>query len=208
MDNVGLDADILARNWLSVVLRGVAAVLFGLLALLLPGFSLLVLVFAFAGYALIDGVLAISSAVRQRRRDVPRRVYLLEGAFGLAVAVLTFLWPGLTLLSLLYVIAARALVAGVLQIVAALHLRKVITTEWLMAASGALSILLALLLVLWPGAGLLTMALWIGAYALLFGAAFLALGLRLRAWDRQRKASAGGATASLGADPVGGMANG
>jgi len=207
MDNVGLDADILARNWLSVVLRGAAALLFGLLTLFLPGFSLLVLVFAFAGYALADGVLAILSAVRQRRSE-PRWVYLLEGVFGLAVAVLTFLWPGLTLLSLLYVIAARALVAGVLQIVAALRLRKVITTEWLMAASGGLSIAIALLIVLWPGAGLLTMALWIGAYALLFGGAFLTLGLRLRVWDRQRKESAGGASASLGAHSVGGMANG
>jgi uncharacterized membrane protein HdeD (DUF308 family) len=207
MDNVGLDADILARNWLSVVLRGAAALLFGLLTLFLPGFSLLALVFAFAGYALADGVLAILSAVRQRHSE-PRWVYLLEGVFGLAVAVLTFLWPGLTLLSLLYVIAARALVAGVLQILAALRLRKVITTEWLMATSGALSIAIALLIVLSPGVGLLTMALWIGAYALLFGGAFLALGLRLRVWDRQRKESAGGATASLGAHPVGGMANG
>jgi uncharacterized membrane protein HdeD (DUF308 family) len=206
MDHVVLDADILARNWLAVVLRGAAALLFGLLTLFLPGFSLLALVFAFAGYALADGVLAILSAVRQRQSEVPRWVYVLEGVFGLAVAVLTFLWPGLTLLSLLYVIAARALVAGVLQILAAIRLRKVITTEWLMAASGALSVVFALLIVLWPGAGLLTMALWIGAYALLFGGAFLALGLRLRAWDKQR--SAGGAPASLGAHPVGGMANG
>jgi len=75
-------------------------------------------------------------------------------------------------------------------------------------ASGAPSIVFALLIVLWPGAGLLTMALWVGAYALLFGGAFLVLGLRLRSWDKQRKENAGGASASLGADPVGGMANG
>jgi uncharacterized membrane protein HdeD (DUF308 family) len=106
------------------------------------------------------------------------------------------------------VIAARALVGGVLQIVAAVRLRKVITTEWLLAASGALSCAFAVLILLWPGAGLLTLALWIGAYALFFGAAVLALGLRLRLWDKRRKGSGGREPASLGAHPVGGMANG
>jgi uncharacterized membrane protein HdeD (DUF308 family) len=195
----------LARNWLAVVLRGAAAVLFGLLTLFIPGLSLVALVFAFGGYALADGVLAFLSAVGQRQ--ALRWVYVVEGVCGVAVGVLVLLWPGLTLLSLSYVVAARALAAGVLEIAAAIRLGRVVSTEWPLGASGAMSCVFAVLLVLWPGAGLPTMALWIGTYALLFGAAFLALGLRLRASDRQRKEGAVGASL-LGAPPVGGMASG
>jgi uncharacterized membrane protein HdeD (DUF308 family) len=195
----------LARNWLAVVLRGAAAVLFGLLTLFIPGLSLVALVFAFGGYALADGVLAFLSAVGQRQ--ALRWVYVVEGVCGVAVGVLVLLWPGLTLLSLSYVVAARALAAGVLEIAAAIRLGRVLSTEWPLGASGAMSCVFAVLLVLWPGAGLLTMALGIGIYALLFGAAFIALGLRLRDSTSSANRLRLGLRCSA-APPVGGMANG
>jgi uncharacterized membrane protein HdeD (DUF308 family) len=205
MENFVPYADTLARNWLASVLRGAVAVLFGLLTLFLSDFSLLVLVLAFGGYALADGVLAILSAVRQTQ--ALRWVYVVEGVCGVTLGVFTLLWPGLTLLSLSYVVAARALAAGVLEIAAVIRLGRVISMEWPLGASGALSCVFAVVIVLWPGVDLLTLALWTGIYALLFGAAFTALGLRLRGSHEQRKGRAA-ARSALGRQPVEGLAHG
>lgn len=197
-------ADTLARNWRASVLRGGLAVLFGLLTLSLSGSSWLALPFAFGGYALADGVLALLSGIGQRR--VLRWVHVLEGACGVALGVFTLLRPGLTLLSLSYVVAARALAAGVLETAAVIRLGKVISTEWPLGASGALSCVFAVVIVLWPGVDLLTLALWTGSYALLFGAAFIALGLGLRGSHELLEQSAA-ARSALGAQP-GGLVHG
>jgi uncharacterized membrane protein HdeD (DUF308 family) len=178
-----MDIDALAHNWPVVMLRGFAAVLFGVVAFLAPGISLAALVLVFGAYAFADGILAIVTAVRRRGAD-RWWVLLLEGLAGVAVGLLTIMWPGITALTLLYLIAAWALVTGVLEIAAAIRLRKVITGEWLLALTGVASVLFGLLLVVAPGAGALAVVLWIGAYALVFGCLLIALSFRLRRWTR------------------------
>jgi uncharacterized membrane protein HdeD (DUF308 family) len=174
-----VDVDSLSRNWWAVSLRGLAGILFGIITFFAPGISLAALVLLFGAYALVDGVLAIVSAARRRGAD-RWGLLLLEGLVGIAAGVLTFMWPAITAIALLYVIAAWALVTGAFEIAAAIRLRKVITGEWLLVLSGILSIALGVLLVLFPGPGALAVVIWIGAFAFVFGALLFALGLRLR----------------------------
>jgi uncharacterized membrane protein HdeD (DUF308 family) len=176
-----IDIETLVRNWWVVALRGVAGVLFGIFTFFAPGISLAALVLLFGAYALVDGILAIVSAFR--RRGAGRWwVLLLEGLIGVAAAVVTFVWPAITALALLYVIAVWALLTGIVEIAAAIQLRRVITGEWLLALSGVLSLVLGALLIAFPRAGALAVVIWIGAYALVFGVLLIVLGVRLRAW--------------------------
>jgi uncharacterized membrane protein HdeD (DUF308 family) len=174
-----VDVDSLSRNWWAVSLRGLAGILFGIITFFAPGISLAALVLLFGAYAFADGVLAIVSAIRRRGAD-RWWLLLLEGLVGIGAGVVTLLWPGITALALLYVIAAWALVTGALEIAAAIRLRKAITGEWLLALSGVFSIALGVLLVLFPGPGALAVVIWIGAYSFVFGALLFVLGLRLR----------------------------
>ncbi len=175
-----IDLDSLSHNWWVVVLRGLAGMTFGLVTFFAPGISLAALVLVFGAYAFADGVLAIISAIRRERPGDRWWMFLLEGIAGIAAGVVTLIWPGITALVLLYVIAAWALVTGVLEIAVAIRLRKAIKGEWLLILSGILSVALGVMLVLWPGPGALALVIWIGAYAFVFGALLLALGLRLR----------------------------
>jgi uncharacterized membrane protein HdeD (DUF308 family) len=178
-----MSADTLSGNWWAVALRGLAAILFGILTLFAPAISLAALVLLFGAYAFVDGVLAIVTAIRRRSTD-KWWVFALGGIAGIAVGILTLIMPGITAIALLYLIAARALIIGVLEISAAIRLRKVIKGEWLMALSGLASIIFAVLLVLFPGPGALAVVLWIGAFAIVIGALLVGLGFRLRSWGR------------------------
>jgi uncharacterized membrane protein HdeD (DUF308 family) len=170
----------LARNWWVVALRGVVAILYGLFALVWPGLTLEILVLFFGAYMLVDGVFAIFAAFTNRAGHDRWWVLLLEGLVGIAAGIITFSNPGLATLALLYVISFWAIVTGVLEIVAAIRLRKEIQGEWLLALSGIVSLVLGILLIVFPAAGVLTIAWIIGAYAILFGAMLLSLSLRLR----------------------------
>src|SRR5581483_4553486 len=173
----------LASNWWVVLLRGVAGIVFGIASFFAPAISLAVLILLFGAYALVDGVLTLISAVRN---TTERRwwVLLLEGLVGIIAGIITFVWPGITAVALLYVIAAWALITGALEIVEAFRLRKVIDNEWLLVLSGIISIALGVLLAMFPGPGVLALVLWIGAYALVFGVLLVGLGFRLRSWER------------------------
>jgi uncharacterized membrane protein HdeD (DUF308 family) len=173
--------DTLTRNWWVVALRGAAAVLFGLLALIWPSITLLALVVLFGAYAAVDGLFVLGSAIFGRGADGRSRAWLVvEGIAGIAIGVVTFIWPGVTTLVLLALIAAWALVTGVLEIVAAVRLRREISGEWLLALGGALSVVFGILLLVWPATGALALVLIIGAYALVFGIVLIVLALRLR----------------------------
>ena len=160
------------------------------MALIWPGVTLFVLIALFGAYALVDGVFALGSAAFGDRATMGRRGWLIfEGIAGVLAGIITFAWPGVTTLVLLWLIAGWALATGVLEIVAAVRLRREIQGEWLLALSGALSIVFAILLAVWPAAGALTLVFLIGCYAILFGVVFLGLGLRLRSLNRGRAAS-------------------
>jgi uncharacterized membrane protein HdeD (DUF308 family) len=178
------EVDTLAHNWWAVLLRGIAGILFGIATFFAPAISLAVLVLLFGAYALVDGVLAVISALRHRATNERWWVVLLEGLVGIFAGVVTFAWPHITAIALLYVIAAWALITGALEIAAAIRLRKVIDHEWLMVLSGILSIAFGVLLAMFPGLGALAVVLWIGAYAIIFGVLLVALGFRLRSWER------------------------
>jgi uncharacterized membrane protein HdeD (DUF308 family) len=182
--------DMLTRNWGWVALRGVVALLFGLLTLRNPALTLAALVLLFGAYALVDGVFAVISAISNRHGDRNWIALLIGGLAGIIIGVCTFFAPGVTTTVLLYFIAAWAIVTGIAQIAAAIRLRKVIHGEWLLALAGVLSVALGLFLFGRPAVGALAVVLWIGAYAVVMGIVLIVLALRLRAWGREHGADA------------------
>lgn len=169
----------LARNWWVLLLRGLAAVGFGALAIIWPGVTVLWMVLIYGIYALADGVLAMVAAV-QGGSAAPRAWLVITGLAGIAAGVLTFAWPGVTALVLVFFIAAWAIVTGVTQIVAAIRLRKEIEGEWLLIAGGVLSVLFGIVLFVRPGEGAIALAFVIGAFAIAYGVLLVAFSLRLR----------------------------
>jgi len=172
--------NLMTQNWWMLAVRGLVAVLFGIAAFLWPGITLWVLVALFGAYALVDGIFALFAAFT---RDVERRRWwalLFEGLVGIAVGVLTFIWPGLTAFGLLYLIAFWAIVTGVFEVITAVRLRHEIRDEWLMALIGVLSIVFGFLLVAFPLTGALSVVWIIGAYALVIGVVMIALAFKLR----------------------------
>src|SRR3712207_5768645 len=168
----------LATNWWALLLRGIAAVLFGLAALFWPGLTLLVLIVFFGAYALVDGILAIVAGIRGS--EGRRWLLLAEGVLGVLAGLIAFFWPGMTALLLLYVISAWAIFTGLLKVVMAIAFRRRIENELLMGLSGVLSVLFGVVLAVWPGAGLLSLVWLVGFYALIFGVALIVLGFRAR----------------------------
>ncbi|HXR87526.1 MAG TPA: HdeD family acid-resistance protein [Stellaceae bacterium] len=171
--------DILIRNWWALALRGVAAVIFGLLAFALPGLTLTVLVLFFAAYLLVDGIFALVAGLRAAERHERWGALSLEGILNLVAGALVVMWPGLTLVLFVYMAAFWALVSGIALLVAAFRLHRQ-HGEWMMILAGLLSIAWGILVALFPIAGILVWAWWIGAYALIFGIAMLILAFRLR----------------------------
>ena len=172
--------DVLARHWWAIALRGAAAIIFGILAFVMPGVTLAVLVLLFGAYALVDGVFNVIAALSGRSGEQSWWWLLIEGLVSVAAGLVTFFMPGLTALTLVYVIAAWAIITGVLEIVAAVRLRKVISNEWWLVLSGVLSIVFGGVIAAYPGAGALALVFWIGAYAVVFGVFLVALAFRLR----------------------------
>lgn len=170
----------LARNWWAIVLRGVFAVLFGLGAFFWPGITLAVLVLLYGAYLFADGIMAVVWALMGRRAGpFPWGVFL-AGLVSIVGGLVTFFMPGLTALVLLYLIAAWAIVRGVFEIIAAFHLRRELTNEWLLALNGILSVLFGILLIAAPGAGALAVLWMIGTFAVIVGILMIVLGFRLK----------------------------
>jgi uncharacterized membrane protein HdeD (DUF308 family) len=170
----------LSRNWGWVALRGLVAVLFGVFAFIAPGITLAVLVLLWGAFAFADGVFALVAAFKVRDQGKPFWPLLIVGFLGIAAGVATFLWPGMTALVLLAFIGAWAFVMGVFQILAAIRLRREIEGEWLLALSGALSVLFGVFVLFQPGAGALALVWAIGAYAVVFGVLIIGLAFKLK----------------------------
>jgi len=169
----------LAKNWWMLLLRGIAAIIFGGLALAWPGMTLLTLILFYGAFVLVDGVLAIVAAITGGAL-APRWWLAIVGLLGIAAGLLTFLMPGVTALVLLYLIAGWAVATGVLQIVGAIRLRKEIDNEWFLILGGIVSVLFGVAMFMAPGAGALALIWVIGTYAIVIGVLLVALSFRLK----------------------------
>jgi uncharacterized membrane protein HdeD (DUF308 family) len=171
---------VLARNWWAIGLRGVLGILFGLIALFLPGATMLSLVLVFAVYTLVDGVFAIVSAVRAARQHERWGFLVLEGIVDIAAAAVAALWPAITVLAFVLLIALWAILTGILELAAAFRLEMADGRGWLIFG-GVVSLIYGALLLLAPMIGAVVLTWWLGVYALVFGVALVVLAFRLRA---------------------------
>ena len=179
----------LSRNWWMVALRGALAIVFGILALIWPETTKLALVLLFGAFALTDGSLAVAAGLALSKYFERWWALLLEGLTGIVIGILTFFWPNVTGLVLLYFIAAWAVITGIFEIVAAIQLRRVISGEWAMIISGLMSVLFGILLFVFPTAGAVSLIWLIGIYAMTFGIIGLIFAFRLRSLWRDLKAT-------------------
>jgi uncharacterized membrane protein HdeD (DUF308 family) len=172
------------NNWWSPVIRGLVAILLGIITLAWPGITLGALVLLFGFYTFIDGIFSIVGAWRASRAHERWGVLVFEGVAGIIAAVVTFAWPAITGLALVFIVAAWAIVTGIFEIAAAVRLRKYIKGEWLLVLGGIASVVFGVLLAVSPLVGALVLAIWLGVYALFFGSMLVGLGLRLRTWSQ------------------------
>jgi uncharacterized membrane protein HdeD (DUF308 family) len=170
----------LVQNWWLFTLRGIFAIVFGLLALIFPGPTMLSLVILFSAYMLVDGIFGIISAVRAIRRKEDRwGLLIFEGLIDIAVGILAFLWPGITVVAFVLLVGAWAIVTGAVMTAAGFRL-NVSHGRWWLVLSGLLSLGFGTLLVILPLIGAVVLTWWIGAYALAFGVALVIFSFKLR----------------------------
>jgi len=174
----------LARNWWALLIRGIAAVIFGFLALFWPGATGIVLVLLFGAYAFVDGVFALIAALRAAEAHERWFAFAAEGLVGLVIGAITVIHPAITAFALYITIAVWAVFTGILEIVASIQLRRLIQNEWLLIVGGIASITFGALMVAYPLVGALTVVVLIGAYAVVFGVLLIGFSLRLRPHGR------------------------
>ncbi len=180
-----------AHDWWVVLLRGIVAVLFGLLAFFLPSITLIVLVLLFGIFAIVDGILSFERAFSASSRNESWIWPTIIGVLGIAAGVAAFIWPGITALVLLYIIAAWALLTGIVEIIGTIRMRREISDEWLFVLGGVLSVLFGLLVFARPGVGAIAVVWLIGFYAIVLGIQRIAVAFRMRDW--QEHPTSGGA---------------
>jgi uncharacterized membrane protein HdeD (DUF308 family) len=170
----------MAQNWWMFLIRGIAAVLFGIAVLVWPGIALASLVFIWGVYAVADGIFAMVAGIQGQPEVTNRWLTVLQGVVSIIAGVIAFVWPGITAMALLYVIAGWAIVTGILEIIVAIQLRKEISNEFWLGLSGVLSVVFGVLLFLYPGSGMLSLLWLLGIYTIGFGLTTIFLSFRLR----------------------------
>ena len=183
--------DLVSRDWWVLVLRGIAGVLFGFIAITWPDITLGVLIVLFGAYAIVDGALSLGAAVNTQGDD--RWWHILSGASGIVAGLIAWIWPGISALALLYLIASWALVVGGAEVVAAITRHKEAKHEWMLGISGVIWIIFGIVLVALPGDGAIAIITTIGIFAIFIGAMFITSGLALLTvrGSRGYRASAG-----------------
>jgi len=171
-------SEVLAQRWWAVGLRGILAIIFGLICLLTPGIAVGAFVIVFAAYMFVDGVFAIISGLRAARSGESWSLVILEGVVDLAAGVIAILWPAITLVALVWIVAIWAIVSGALMLAAAFSL-NLDYGRWWLALGGIASTVFGILLIIEPLIGAVVLTLWIGAYAVVFGVLLLVLGFQL-----------------------------
>jgi uncharacterized membrane protein HdeD (DUF308 family) len=179
----------LAKNWWAVAIRGVLAIIFGILTFLVPGAALASFIILFSVYMLVDGVFAIVSGMRAARRGERWGLLILEGIVDILAGIVAFLWPVSAVIAFVYLMAAWAIVSGGLMIGAAFRLH-ITHGRWMLAIAGFVSMIFGIVLAIAPGAGALALTLWAGAYAFVFGIMLVALAFRLRGRRAEPRAAA------------------
>lgn len=174
-----------ARHWWSLAIRGLLAIIFGVLAFLVPGAAITGLTLAFGAYAFVAGAFAMGFAIRTGRTEERWGAVLFEGIVGVVAGIFTFLMPAMTALVLVTLIAAWSILTGAAQIAAAIRLRKTIKGEWLLALAGTASMAFGVILLIAPIAGAIVLTWWIGAYAFVFGILQIVLAFKLRGRDKR-----------------------
>lgn len=177
-------AKAITGKWWLVTLRGVLAVLFGVAAWVWPNITVFTLVLLFGSYAVIGGVASLAAARGQRRQGHSLWPSILQGVLGIGTGIVVMLWPGVSALALMYVIAGWAFVTGLFEVIGAIELRKTIEHEWRLALAGIGSIAFGVFAALYPGAGAVALVWTIGVYAIAFGFLLVALGFRLHGRGR------------------------
>jgi uncharacterized membrane protein HdeD (DUF308 family) len=172
----------LTSNWWALALRGALSILLGLVAFTMPDITIVALVYVFGVYALVEGVLAIMAAIRGIREHDRWGWMLIEGIVCIVAAVVAFMMPGVGALAIVYLVAAWAIITGVLEIAAGIKLRKIIEGEWMLILAGVLALVLGFYIVSRPAAGILLLATWLGIYAIFAGILTMMLAFRIRNW--------------------------
>jgi uncharacterized membrane protein HdeD (DUF308 family) len=177
--------------WWLVLLRGVLMVLFGIIALVSPGIALLTLVWVFGFYAILDGVAAVALGIRTRGE--PHWVWtLVQGVVSVLAGLVALVWPGVTALALLFLIAFWAILLGVGEIGGAFAARRLGSDAWVWTlAAGVLNVVFGVLLLVWPGSGILTLVWLVGIFAVAGGIALIVLALRVRSVARSTASALG-----------------
>jgi uncharacterized membrane protein HdeD (DUF308 family) len=168
------------RYWWLFLIRGLFGLALGVLALLYPGATLAVAVILIGAYLIVDGIVAIAKAVQVMRADAHWWVLLLEGILSLAVGVAIFAWPGLSILSLAYLVGYWAIITGVLAIGTAFRLRAHVPGEWLYMLFGIVSVIFGCFVLFAPATGLVYIVLMISIYGFVVGFTMIALAFRAR----------------------------
>ena len=174
----------LQRSWWVLALRGLFAILFGVLAIAWPGITIEILILFFGAYALIDGFFSAAGALAHLKHDKTWWLFFLSGLAGIIVGLLTLIIPGLTAFVFVILIAARALIVGIIEITAAISLRKMIDNEWFLLLNALLSILFAIALFIMPAVGALALVWMIGITVIFIGILLLAIAFRVRRWQK------------------------
>lgn len=170
----------LGENWWVLLIRGIVAILFGIMAFIWPGLTLTTLVLLFGAFALVDGIFGLFGAFAARSYESRWWVAALAAVASIIFGLLVFFWPEITALVLLYMIAAWAIVTGVIEIIEAIQLRREIEGEFWLILAGLASVIFGVIVFLFPGAGALSVIWIIGAYAIIFGILLIMLAFRVR----------------------------
>lgn len=182
-------SEVLAERWWVVGLRGLLGIVFGLICLFVPAAAILSLVLLFSAYMLVDGAFGIYSAIKAARNGDRWGLLILEGIVDIAAGVIAFVWPAITAIAFVLIIAIWALISGALMLVAAFRL-NIDHGRWWLALGGIASIIFGVVLILAPVVGAVVLTWWLGAYALVFGVLLLVLAFQLRSRREEHKRKA------------------
>lgn len=170
----------ITRNWWAIALRGVVAIIFGILAIGWPGKTILTLVMLIGAYLLVDGIVTVIGGISKSGSRSGWWMVIPRGAAGIIVGIMIFVWPGVSAFVLLYLFAAWEIVTGIFEIMAGFQLRRAMAGGWLMFVAGAASIIFGVVLILFPGAGALSLIFLLGGYSIAYGVLLLVLAFTLR----------------------------